>query len=312
MQFDRICTIITAGSTYLDIDAYACVVAMAELLRLQGENAIAYSKAPYNYSVCDFLTEESHIARQLPEGMSEENAKYIIVDVSDPGFLKDSVPLAKVVAIYDHHVGFEKYWKSRIGDAAKIEFVGAAATLIYREWQQAGLQDRMSCSTALLLIAAILDNTLNLASSNTTDEDREVFQALCRHADADDMFRALYFSKVQENVEADLENALRSDMKRIGQNPILPSTMMQLCVWDADGMLGRLAEIRRWFGGMDGAWMLNLIDIKHYCGYFVCDDKQRQEVLEKAFGIRFEEAIAKLKKPYLRKQIIKRSLDLMR
>lgn len=305
-------TIITAGSTYLDIDAYACAVAMAELMRLQGENVVAYSRAPCNYSVCEFLIEKGQMARQLPEGVSEKDAKYIIVDVSDPEFLKDSVPLDKVSAVYDHHVGFEEYWESRIGDAAKIEFVGAAATLIYREWKQACLQDKMSHSTALLLIAAILDNTLNLTSSNTTDEDREAFFSLCRHADADDTFRALYFSKVQENVEADLENALRSDMKQIGQNPILPPTMMQLCVWDADGMFGRLAEIRKWFGDIDGMWMLNLIDIKHHCGYFVCDDKQRQTALEKAFGIRFEAGIAKLKKPYLRKQIIKRGLDLTR
>ena len=31
--------IITAGSIYLDIDAYACCVAMAELLQQKGENA---------------------------------------------------------------------------------------------------------------------------------------------------------------------------------------------------------------------------------------------------------------------------------
>ena len=33
--------IITAGSTYLDIDAYACMVALAELLSLQGKGAVA-------------------------------------------------------------------------------------------------------------------------------------------------------------------------------------------------------------------------------------------------------------------------------
>ena len=34
-------TVVTAGSTYLDIDAYACAVALSELLRLRGENALA-------------------------------------------------------------------------------------------------------------------------------------------------------------------------------------------------------------------------------------------------------------------------------
>jgi len=170
--------IITAGSTYLDIDAYGCMVAMAELLNLKGERAVAYSKAPCNYSVCDFLVKEGQVARELPEGVAEEDARYIIVDISDPDFLKDSVPLDKVDAIYDHHVGFEEYWTSRIGEGTHIEFIGAAATLIYREWQKAGLEEKMPRSTALLLIAAILDNTLDLTSSNTTEEVREVFRAL--------------------------------------------------------------------------------------------------------------------------------------
>jgi hypothetical protein len=122
--------LITAGSTYLDIDAYACAVAMAELLRLQGVRAFAYSQAPCNYSVCGSLTAKGQILRELPADVSEQEASYIIVDVSDPEFLKSSVPLERVVEVYDHHVGFEGYWRERIGDGAHIEFIGAAATLI--------------------------------------------------------------------------------------------------------------------------------------------------------------------------------------
>ena len=163
--------VLTAGSTYLDIDAYACMAARAELLRLQGVDALAYSKAPCNYSVCQSLIEEGQIVRALPSDFNGDNAKYIIVEVSDPDFLKGSVPLDKVIEIYDHHVGFEEYWTSHIGDGMHIEFIGAAATLIYREWKSVGLQDKMAHSTVLLLIAAILDNTLNLTSANTTKED---------------------------------------------------------------------------------------------------------------------------------------------
>ena len=37
--------IVTAGSSYLDIDAYACCIALKELFLLQGTDAIAYSPA---------------------------------------------------------------------------------------------------------------------------------------------------------------------------------------------------------------------------------------------------------------------------
>ena len=85
--------IITAGSTYLDIDAYACMVAMAELLGLEGKAAVAYSTAPPNYSVCPSLLFPHQVADELPQDFDATTAKYIIVDVSDPAYLSSSVPL---------------------------------------------------------------------------------------------------------------------------------------------------------------------------------------------------------------------------
>lgn len=300
--------LITAGSTYLDIDAYACMVAMAELLNKQGRTAVAYSQAPCNYSVCPWLTEEGQIFRELPSDISEEDSEYIIVDVSDPEFLRSSVPLDRVRAVYDHHVGFEEYWQSRIGNGAHIEFIGAAATLIYREWERAGLTREMKLSTARLLIAAILDNTLNLTSSNTTEEDRAVFRSLCAHAGVGEEFRAAYFSEVQKSVEADLKNALFGDIKTVRENPVLPPKVAQLCVWNAKSVLDRLSEICGWFAPLGEPWMINLIDLSGNCCYFVCDDGSHQEKIARVFDVRFEAGIAKTQAPYLRKQIIKKTV----
>ena len=298
-------TVVTAGAHYLDIDAYACTVALTELLRLRGENAVAWSAAAYNYSVCPSLVEDGQIMKALPTPEWEKRGRYIIVDVSDPEYLKKSIPLENVVAVYDHHVGFESYWQSRIGGNAKIEFIGAAATLIYREWKKAGLLDRMTLPTARLLIAAILDNTLNLTSANTTQEDRDVFWALCAHADVDESWCASYFSEVQAGVEADLRNALLNDTKTVRDNPVLPEKVAQLCVWDAERILRRLPEIRGWF---EGQWMLNLIDLQHRCSWFVCDDPYHQEKIGRLFDVVFENGVAKTSVPYLRKEIIKKTI----
>mgnify|MGYP003294766663 CR=1 FL=1 len=300
--------IITAGPTYLDIDAYACAVALAELLVLKGENAVAYSSAPCNYSVCDFLKEDGQILKKLPENIAEENTEYIIVDVSDPDFLKTSVPLEKVCAVYDHHPGFEAYWREQIGDAARIEFIGAAATLIYRQWKNEGLEEKMKNSTAKLLVAAILDNTLNLTSSNTTDEDIAAFRELCNKAGIGEEWCASYFSGVQSDVEADLKNALFKDIKNIRNNPVLPPLVAQICVWDTESILSKLSEIRALFDGTEYAWMINIIDIKHRCSYFVCDDVFYQKKIELLFGISFDAGVAKNDASYLRKEIIKKTL----
>ena len=165
----------------------------------------------------------------------------------------------------------------------------------------------MSVSTAKLLIAAILDNTLNLTSSNTTPEDIETFHELCRKANVDSEWCAAYFSEVQANVEADLENALLNDVKTIQNNPVLPSHMAQLCVWDANSILMSLQQIRQWFKKRWDSWMINIIDLQHRCSYFVCDEPERQKELEKLYGIQFEKGIAKLQVPYLRKEIIKKT-----
>lgn len=303
----KVYTIITAGATYLDIDAYACSVAMAELLNLQGKPAVAYSPAPGNYSVCSSLVEPGQILKELPASVDAEKAQYFIVDVSDPDYLSKSVPLNQIVAVYDHHAGFESYWENRIGENAHIEFIGAAATLVYREWKKAGLQDQMSRSAALLLIAAILDNTLNLMSSNTTQEDIDAFNALCRKEHIDAAWCAAYFTEVQENVEKDLKNALFHDLKMLPGNPMLPGAVAQLCLWNTERVLKRLPEIRKWFGCLD-SWMMNIIDLQARCSYFVCDMPGYQRNIEKLFGVRFAGGVAKTEEPYLRKEIIKKTL----
>lgn len=297
--------IVTAGSRYLDIDAYACCVALRELLELKGKRAVAFSKAKHNYSVCGSLIKDDQMKHCLPPDYSVETSKYIICDVSDPDYIKDGAPLDNVVEIFDHHTGFEKFWHERIGDNAHIEFIGAAATLICQEWVKAGLLDKMTRSTALLLIAAILDNTLYLTSSIVTDADREAFDVLCRKANVGEAWCAAYFSEVQDCIEDDLHNALFNDLKIIRNHPVIPTLFGQLCIWDSQRIVDRLDEIRRWFENKEDSWMLNIIDIKRRCSCFVCSDTPHRIRLEDVFKVRFDRDIATTQKSYLRKEIIK-------
>lgn len=299
-------TLVTAGSTYLDVDAYACAVAMAELLRLRGEEALAYSDAQPNYSVTPTLRREGQVLRCLPPEYRERETRYVIVDVSDPDYIKDSVPLEQVTEVYDHHVGFESYWQERIGEGTHIEFIGAAATLIYRAWKDRGLEGQMSPATARLLIAAILDNTLNLTSANTTEEDRDAFRALCRHAAVGEEWCAAYFSEVQTEVEADLKHALLGDTKTLRDTSVLPGRVSQLCVWDAHRIFARLPEIRGWYSGGE-SWMINIIDLKERCSFFVCDDPRHREAIGRVFDVDFSSDVARTPIPYLRKEIIKKA-----
>ena len=295
--------IVTAGSSYLDIDAYACCIALKELFLLQGTDAIAYSPAECNYSVPRSMINAASLAPKLPSNIDPKTSRYVIVDVSDPDYLDSSVPLQQIIAVYDHHVGFEAYWSNKLGDSAVIEFVGSAATLVYREWKKHCLQDKLNRSTALMLIAAILDNTLNLLSSNTTEEDIRAFDELCKAANADEKWCAAYFTEVQHNIESNLKKAICGDAKHI-QNSILPAQVSQICIWNADAIIGKLPKTGKLFGGSDD-WMINLIDIRQRCSYFVCPNASRRKGLESVFGVRFDTDVAKAPKMYLRKELIK-------
>lgn len=301
--------IVTAGTKYLDIDAYACCVAMSELLNLKGKRVFAYSSAICNYSVCNSLLPGTQPVVPLPKDFDYNKAEYIIVDVSDPEYISKGVNLENVVAIYDHHTGFEEYWDERIGEGSHIEFVGAAATLIYREWEKAGLTDKMSHSTAQLLIAAILDNTLNMTSSNTTSEDIKVFNELCKRYGIGKKWCEDYFAQVQKNIELDIKNALFGDVKIVRDNPVLPTSVGQLAIWNTENLSSYFQQIQAWFNERFEDWLINFIDIKSNCSYFMCPDKEYQKKIEEVFSVSFKGNVAKTKKPYLRKEIIKITLQ---
>lgn len=295
--------IVTAGSSYLDIDAYACCVALKELFLLQGIDAIAYSPADCNYSVPRSMINVASLTPNLPSDIDPKTSHYVIADVSDPDYLDSGVPLQQIVAVYDHHSGFETYWSDKLGENAVIEFVGSAATLVYREWRKSSLQGKIKRSTALMLIAAILDNTLNLLSSNTTKEDVRALDELCKAANVDENWREAYFAEVQQNIESNLKKTIFGDIKHV-HSSILPEQVAQICIWNADSIIGKLPKIGELFGDSDD-WMINLIDIRQRCSYFVCPNENRREGLESVFGVHFETDVAKASKMYLRKELLK-------
>jgi hypothetical protein len=142
----------------------------------------------------------------------------------------------------------------------------------------------------------------------TTQEDIDTFNELCSYAKVEKEWCGRYFLEVQKSVEADLKNTLFGDVKTIRDNPVLPSYMGQLAIWDVESILDHLPDIRGWFNGRFDTWMLNIIDIQHNCNYFFCDSAEHQKKIEKTFDVHFEAGIARTSVSYLRKEIIKKTL----
>lgn len=298
--------IVTSGLKFLDIDAYAGCIAYAELLRLQGEDATAFSSAIMNESVprtvrsweVDFTTSYIHTA----------DNQFVLIDVSDPEYLEKHVTIENVVEVIDHHVGFEQYWHDRIGDKANIEFIGAACTQVYEKWVDAGLLPRMSETSARLLISGILDNTLNFKANVSTPRDEAAYDELCKIAHLPDDWTAHYFSECQESIFSDIAYALKNDTKYMKFENIEADAIAfgQLVIWSAEKATTEYRmEIEQAMATNSDNWFVNVVSIEEGRSYFLASGDIVENWASNVLGVQFSNHLASADRLWLRKEIFK-------
>ncbi len=301
--------VITSGARYIDIDAYACCVAYAELLNVLGKPAVAVSTAVWNESITDSI-------RALDAPFSTDYTPtskdaFVAVDLSDPIHFDKIVDLDKVIEVHDHHPGFEQYWADKIGEGANIEFIGAAATLIYELWVKAGKVEQMSKVSAELLAAAILDNTLNFGAGVTTERDKEAYDFLMNHAGLNDSWVAQYFTDCQQSILADLPEALRNDTKFLefrGLDEML--CLGQMVVWDgSDVVTNELDVLVDVLGDMQKTWMANVVSISEGKSYFIANNNEVKIWAENLLNVTFDGSVAVADRLWLRKEIMKAGIE---
>ena len=297
--------VVTSGARYIDIDAYACCVAYAELLNLMGRPAIAASSAVWNESITKSI--RALHAPFTTDYTPQPDNEFVLMDLSDPAHFDDFVTLDRVIEVHDHHPGFEQYWADALGEGGNIEFIGAAATLVYEQWVKAGRQNEMSKVSAELLAAAILDNTLNFGAGVTTERDHDAYTFLAAHAGLNDAWVAQYFTECQESILADLSEALRNDTKFLqfeGLNEKL--CLGQMVVWNAkDVIASQLGTLSDVLGGMQPTWMANVVSISEGRSYFVTDNQNVKAWAENLLGVTFDGSVAAADRLWLRKEIMK-------
>ena len=299
--------VVTAGSAYLDIDSYAGCIAYAELLNLQGHQAVAASTAPLNYSITkDVLRNDIDLNAYKPTPSDE----FVLVDISVKEFFDPIAVSDKVVEIIDHHPGHEAYWKERLGEKAQIETIGAACTQVHERWMAANMLESMKPTTAKMLAAGILDNTLNFTASVTKDRDHSAYADLKRIAGLGDDFPAKYFSEVQRAIEADLENAIKTDTKTITETDNVPRTFGQIVAWDGAAIAhresGRIASVME---KIDDDWGVNVISISEEKSYFVAKNITSQQKFSDLFGVTFTDGVSEPYPSILRKEILRAAID---
>lgn len=295
--------IVTSGSKYIDIDAYAGCIAYANLLNLKGIKAKAVSTATYNESITKSLM---NLNIKLDEYEENENNEFVIVDVSNKEYFDNIVKEDSIIEVIDHHVGYEGYWKRRLDENAKIEFIGSVATIIVEEYENANCLSKMSKDIAILLMSAILDNTLNFKAKITTNRDKIAYKKLQDIAKTKENYAEEYFLECQLKIEENLKYSIENDTKVEEINTILPIVFGQLIIWN--NIISEKNNKKIMYDTLNNIgndWMINIVCLAEGKSYIIAPNIKTQNNLERLFNKHFENDIMQLDDVYLRKEIIK-------
>ena len=299
--------IITSGRENIDIDAYGGAIGYAYLLNLKGIKAKAVCTGNLNESVTPSMLKLKY---KLDDYTKSEDDQFIIVDLSYKDFFDKIVEEDKVIEIIDHHYGYEEYWRKKLDKKAIIEQVGAMATIIVEMYEKDNLLEKMPVDIAKLLMAAILDNTLNLKSNVTTNRDIESYNKL-QNIVQDENFAQDYFMECQQVIEKDFSQAIRNDIKIEDIDYSLPRVIGQLVLWDKTLLWENKEIIKEVLNEKGDKWIMNVICLKEGKNYIMASDKEVMQNLEELLETKANDEIIELNRLMLRKEIMKKAIEKM-
>lgn len=293
---------------YADVDVYASIIAYADLLNQRGKSAKTYIPSRPNYSVPDTLRLEEY---ENTVFSFQPNDQAIILDLSEPNIIHEYVSDSQILELIDHHPGYEKYWDQRIGNRAIIEKIGAVATSIYERWGKCWTYDKMLPEIAKLLLAAILDNTLNFNAQITTERDRKAASGLAKliNTTVED-FAEWYFSETSNTVVADLDNSLLQDCKLATiPRENINFNFYQLAIWDIKTITNQSNRIAQIAESDSDAGIISILCISKRRNYILTKSEQLAKYFTNLLNLKEKSDWLISDRLFLRKEILNKILN---
>jgi inorganic pyrophosphatase/exopolyphosphatase len=289
--------IISAGGSWMDIDVVGCGVAYEEFI---GPDAKLILQGEFNATVPN--TVRSMLPPMTNTYEPCEDDEFILVDISNPEYFSDFVKENKIIEVWDHRRGFEDYWMARIGKH-NIELVGACATLIWEKFE--ATQKPISTLSANLLYTAIISNTLNLSSKNTTPRDRQAVKRLEGFIDLPDKWIEQYYKESEEYILQDPITAINNDTKEVNLRGESVG-IAQLEFWSIDDFLkiDGIEDLLQRALGKYKKWFLTAPCIRDRQNYFITPFPEVQKLLADRLHVVFNGNIGRNDHVLLRKEII--------
>lgn len=202
--------IITAGSK-IDIDALACAIAYKNILEILGiKSSVLLSEVWW--TVPEEILSWWHI---VDNKKVKKDDTYIVVDISEPNYIDPRINQENIIELRDHHPWYETYREEKIWTHAKIEHIGACATLIFEKAEKEKITEKLADYSINLLLTAILANTLNFKAQITNERDITAYTKLRKISNLPWNWSEIYFKKVEENIIQSPKESLINDTKVI-------------------------------------------------------------------------------------------------
>lgn len=293
--------VVTTGRRYVDIDGLSCVIAYKEIPEVQ---PIAVINSPLNYSItAKIRTWNLDYQKNLLEGDYE----FVVVDTTEKSSFPYFVKPEKVIEIYDHHFGFEKEWREKLGEKAKIETVGACATLIWEEFKKRSPNKKISSVSANLLYTAICSNTLNFQASLTTDRDKKTFEELKQFIDLPESWISDYYRDQEAEINLNPTIAIGSDTK-VQTIKGRECAVGHLELWRSrEFVYDHLSDIEAVLSEFSGYWFFTSPSISEGKNYIFTKNQEIKDLLSRVLSVDFSGTdVGVTRKLWLRKEILKK------
>lgn len=233
----------------------------------------------------------------------EDGAEIIIVDTANPGELIPNLSNVKIKKIVDHHqvlinTGYPLFYRA--------EPVGCTETIMYKLYKENGIT--IDKKIAILMMSAIISDTLLLKSPTTTEDDKKVLKELSKIAEIDYNTYGMDMLKAGTDLSSfSIEEILRLDAKAINLKEV-KSIIAQVNTASIPDVMKIQKELE---AGMKeiiekenlDLFMLAITDIINSNSQVIALGK-KASLVEKAYGVKLENNTALLKGVVSRKKQI--------
>jgi inorganic pyrophosphatase/exopolyphosphatase len=300
-------TIITAGSAYVDIDVLASAVGYRELLIALKKPASVVLTGPYNSTITNTVSSWEKDVERKAISSSMEN-EYILVDISNPNYVEKFVNLDQVTKVFDHHHGYEDFWREKLGENSIIEYVGSCATLIWEEYVKMSCENLISKNVANLLCSAIVSNTLNFSAKITSERDICAYKNLLSKSSLSENWQESYYTDATKTILENLYDSLRTDTKHI-DHPEASFYFGQLELWNIpkEEFHSFKKKIENHMDSLykNKDWLVSVIEISQKRNIFFSNNWEKMSTILNKFTKNCSDGICVSEGVWLRKEILK-------